>query len=146
MVKCNKNAAAETWRDPFILTTEKTLDLCLMNDAGIILMHGPAGKAPLDLERPNLPGDGRGSFNQGLKTASFWKRFFIAIFGSIALLGPMLLMVLHKSLATTLATACVSVVLFALAVAYFLEESLATVVSIVAAYTAVLVVFVGTSS
>jgi hypothetical protein len=146
MVECKKRAADEDQRDPFILTTTKTLDLCLMKDAGLISTNMKFGEVPSDADLPDLPGFGRGSFNQYVETESAWKRFYTAILGSLALLAPMLLMVLHHDQTTSLATVCVSVVLFALAAAFFLKESLATVVSIVAAYTAVLIVFVGTTS
>jgi hypothetical protein len=146
MVECKKRAVDEDQRDPFILTTAKTLDLCLMKDAGLISTNTKFGEAPSDTNLPDLPGYGRGSFNQYVETESAWKRFYAAILGSVSLLAPMLLMVLHHDQTTTLATVCVSVFLFALVAAFSLKESLATVVSIVAAYTAVLIVFVGTTS
>jgi hypothetical protein len=71
-------------------------------------------------------------------------RFGAALFAALTMIGPMLLMVLHKDVATDLATTSVAVVLVAAILAWFAETRPETVVSIVAAYTAVLVVFVGT--
>lgn len=58
----------------------------------------------------------------------------------------MLLMVLYKHLLTSLLTTSIAVFLFALAMAIFSTGSPETLLAAVAAYAAVLVVFVGTSS
>jgi VIT1/CCC1 family predicted Fe2+/Mn2+ transporter len=75
---------------------------------------------------------------------AFLRRFVAALFGGITLVGPMLLMVLHKDKATDLSTTSVAVFLFAIVVAYFSDAAPEMIVSVVAAYAAVLVVFVGT--
>ena len=91
-----------------------------------------------------------GTFSQRtrlIKDRSLWaflRRFAAALFGGITLVGPMLLMVLHKDKATDLSTTSVAVFLFAIIVAYFSDAAPETIVSVVAAYAAVLVVFVGT--
>jgi len=69
----------------------------------------------------------------------------MAVFGSAFLIGPMLIMVLYPSRTTSLVTTTVSVVLFAMLVAALLEDK-NDVLNATAAYTAVLVVFVGTST
>jgi hypothetical protein len=71
----------------------------------------------------------------------------MGVCGGLALIAPMLLMVLHKDQITTLATASVATMLFALGLA-FLGENLKgqEVLACVAAHAAVLVVFVGTNS
>jgi hypothetical protein len=77
------------------------------------------------------------------KENAFWERGF----GGIALMGPMLLlMVLRRDLNTSIITASVATVLFAIFLAVT-ARSLAgkDVLAAVAAYAAVLVVFVGTS-
>jgi hypothetical protein len=63
------------------------------------------------------------------------------------LLLPMLLIVLHKDQATTLATASIATILFDLGLA-FLGTNLKSqeVLACVSAYDAVLVVFIGTNS
>ena len=71
----------------------------------------------------------------------------MGVCGGLALITPMLLIVLHKDEVTTLATASVVNMLFALGLA-FLGRKLKgqEVLACVAAYAAVLVVFVRTSS
>jgi hypothetical protein len=80
------------------------------------------------------------------KQNAFWERLWMGGFGGIALIGPMLLMVLHRDLNTSIITASVATVLFAIFLAVT-ARSLAgkDVLAAVAAYAAVLVVFVGTS-
>ena len=70
----------------------------------------------------------------------------MAFFGGLSLVGPMLIMVLYKRQYTALITVCISVFLFAVAMAAFSTEKPTTVLGAVAAYAAVLVVFLGTSS
>jgi hypothetical protein len=72
------------------------------------------------------------------------ERFIMALSGGIALIGPMLLMVLHRDRTTLLSTTSVATLLFAAALARFSSGAPEVIVGVVAAYTAVLVVFVGT--
>lgn len=80
------------------------------------------------------------------KKNAFSERLWMGAFGGIALIGPMLLMVLHRDLNTSIITASVATVLFALLLAVA-ARSLGgkDVLAATAAYAAVLVVFVGTS-
>ncbi len=66
----------------------------------------------------------------------------LALAGGIALGSPMLLMVLHRELATSLVTVGVSVFIFAVAIPSFSQRHLYEILSATAAYAAV---FVGTS-
>jgi hypothetical protein len=77
---------------------------------------------------------------------AFSERLWMGAFGGLALIGPMLLMVLHRDLNTSVITASVATILFALILA-MMGRSLAgkDVLAATAAYAAVLVVFVGTS-
>jgi len=86
----------------------------------------------------------RNQVNRDRALKEFWWRFGPAIFVSLSMIGPMLLMVFHKSVATNLATTSVAVVLVAATIAWFAQKDPETVMGVVAAYTAVLVVFVGT--
>ena len=80
------------------------------------------------------------------KENAFWERLWMGGFGGIALIGPMLLMVLRRDLNTSIITASVATVLFAIFLAVT-ARSLAgkDVLAAVATYAAVFVVFVGTS-
>jgi hypothetical protein len=95
-------------------------------------------------------------------------RLAVAVTGGLSLIIPMIIMTLHKSLATSLGTVCVAVLLFAFVLAawpvayrhlpwvqrrkrlegYNISNTFAAkeVLLITAAYAAVLVVFVGTSA
>jgi hypothetical protein len=68
-----------------------------------------------------------------------------AIVGGIFLIGPMWLMVLHKTRTTALVSTTVFVVVFGLIMALFLDKMM-DVLSRTAAYAAVLIVFVGLTS
>ena len=75
------------------------------------------------------------------------QRIVMALFGGVALIGPMLIMTLHQSRNTSLITASVATFLFALVMAFAARDSAGKdVLAITAAYAAVLVVFVGTST
>jgi hypothetical protein len=77
------------------------------------------------------------------------KRFVIrlgmAAVGGGFLIGPMWLMVLHNTRYTALISTSVCVFIFGVIMAWVLEDLL-SVVSVTAAYAAVLVVFVGTNT
>jgi hypothetical protein len=144
-------------RDPFEITTRDTLSFHLMNKLRII--PPSTTRHPVDLYDPPeynrfkgmylyniLPGSSRGHYNARIYLAHFSERITMGLLGGLALIGPMLLMVLHKDLLTTLLTVGVSTILFAAALSVFTQLQGETVLASVAAYAAVLVVFVGTSS
>ena len=90
--------------------------------------------------------DKKGRLRREEKYATL-ERLILGSFGGIMLLGPMLLMVLHYDRNTTLITTCVSTVLFTIVLAIFARGMAGKdVLATVAAYAAVLVVFVGTST
>ena len=75
------------------------------------------------------------------------QRIIMALFGGTALIGPMLIMTLHQSRNTSLITSSVATFVFALVMAFAARDSAGKdVLGITAAYAAVLVVFVGTST
>lgn len=55
--------------------------------------------------------------------ASRFRRFSLALFAGIALIGPMLLMTLVRTLACSLTTVSIATLLFALLVTYFTQVS-----------------------
>jgi VIT1/CCC1 family predicted Fe2+/Mn2+ transporter len=73
------------------------------------------------------------------------RRFGMAMLGGVALIVPMLIMTLHKSRNTCIITVSVATFVFAAFVAVFSRAQEQEVLGVVAAYAAVLVVFVGTS-
>lgn len=93
-----------------------------------------------------LPGFARGESNALRDQRDFLERLSLGLIGGLALIGPMVLMVLRNDLLTTLLTSSVMTVLFAAALAIWTSLKGAEVLGYVAAYAAVLVVFVGSSS
>jgi hypothetical protein len=99
---------------------------------------------PWDKHDWPLFGGSRFDVNEKEATTQFLKRISMAAIGGTFLIGPMLIMVLHKSLLTTLLTSSVCVILFGVILAFALDNPF-NVLSGTAAYAAVLVVFIGTS-
>lgn len=90
--------------------------------------------------------DGYG-LEERLRKARWRERLWMALFGGAALIGPTLIMSLSPGRTTALVTASVATLLFALALAKFAKSNTGKdVLGATAAYAAVLVVFVGTSS
>lgn len=98
-----------------------------------------------DKAKIELFGGSRNARNKNEALKSFLQRVGMACLGGALLIGPMILMVLHKSLLTTLLTTSVCVFIFGLIMAKALDQPF-DVLSATAAYAAVLVVFVGASS
>lgn len=96
--------------------------------------------------------DTRGRMNAKEKTLNLIHRLAMAVFGGAFLIGPMWLMVLRDDVYTTLITATAFVVGFGLIISIgpaFISGfriNVDTVMSVTAAYAAVLVVFVGTTA
>jgi peptidoglycan/LPS O-acetylase OafA/YrhL len=78
--------------------------------------------------------------------ANFVGRVAAALLGGLALIAPMLVMALPDASTKELVTTSVAVVLIAIGLASASHSSWRDVLGITAAYTAVLIVFVGTSS
>ncbi|KAI9371146.1 hypothetical protein BJX61DRAFT_543944 [Aspergillus egyptiacus] len=145
------NSAIESGeRDLFTITTEDALSLYLMKDALLV----PKAKQVEAQDRAKyrrreniLPGSSRSEHNNRAIFASMWTRIWMGVCGGIALIAPMLLMVLQKDETTALATTTVATMLFAVGLAILGKDLKGQeVLASVAAYAAVLVVFVGASS
>ena len=102
------------------------------------------------LDDPNL-GLNLRELNKGIREAkmrkqAFSERIWMGALGGVAVIGPMLLMSLHRTLTTSLITSSVATVLFTLVLALGARNLKGQeVLGAVAAYAAVLVVFIGTS-
>lgn len=143
MEKYSALAKGRHEKDPFLISTRSFLQGMILEDTNLL---GRDYRAK-DNDDPQLPIGSRPSLRMLRDTEEFIKGFAFALFGGLSLLAPMILMVLHKDILTTLLTVSVSVLLFAFIVALWLADaSPSTVVVTVAAYSAVLVVFVGASS
>ena len=81
-----------------------------------------------------------------MRKQAFSERIWMGALGGVAVIGPMLLMSLHRTLTTSLVTSSVATVLFTLVLALGARDLKGQeVLGAVAAYAAVLVVFIGTS-
>lgn len=140
----------EEEQDPFCLTSHDYLEYCILNDNGLIPTHESRLKSVGRREYREginiLPGRSRHIFNKERKIAQLSERLVMGLLGGFSLIGPMLLMVLHKDLKTTFSTASIATILFAFVLAVFTNLTGQTLLATVAAYAAVLVVFVGSSS
>jgi hypothetical protein len=81
-----------------------------------------------------------------MRKQAFSERIWMGALGGVAVIGPMLLMSLHRTLTTSLVTSSVATVLFTLVLALGARNLKGQeILGAVAAYAAVLVVFIGTS-
>ena len=139
MVEHAAKAGGNFSKDPFLLSSEKKLSYGLMSSAGLIPTAPPFAGDYGHEKNPRLPFGQRRSVN----FKSLLGRFVMALFGGVALVGPMLLMVLHNDRTTKLSTTSAAVFLVAVLVAAYSTAPPEIIISVVAAYAAVLVVFVG---
>jgi hypothetical protein len=137
-------------QDPFVVTGERAIDRLMLQEA----MRNKENEAdPLRWEKSVFPWEALdiepkpigGTRDRNLRQdwiKGFRQRLGVAAVGGIFLIVPMWLMVLHRTLYTALVSTSVFVVIFGLMMAFFLD-GLKDVLSSTAAYSAVLVVFVG---
>ena len=99
---------------------------------------------PIDNGAQPIGGTRMESF-ESARFKRFVSRLGMAAVGGSFLVGPMWLMLLHNTRYTALISTSVCVFIFGIAMAWVLENSM-NVLSVTAAYAAVLVVFVGSST
>lgn len=146
-------------RDPFLATGEYAVDNYILH-CNIDSLLADAAE---DLEHDSSLGPWEYVDEQGPKqkfepicgtrnsniSKTWWRRFkehvVLAAIGGAFLVGPMWLMVLKGGLYISLISTTAFVIGFGVLMAYFLEEG-KDVLASTAAYAAVLVVFVGTST
>lgn len=137
-------------RDPFWITTKDTLGLYLMKEALLVPKNVPVEAQDREKYKRHeniLPGSSRNIHNLKTSASLLWDRLWMGVCGGLALIAPMLIMVLHNDEITSLVTTSVATMLFSLTLAYFGDNLKGQeVLACVAAYAAVLVVFMGTNS
>lgn len=99
---------------------------------------------PQEKENEPIAAPRKNSFDRA-NLESFALRVVTSIIGGSFLIGPMWLIVLHKTLYTALVSTSVCVLAFGIIIAWVLDNAL-IVLSVTAASAAVLVVFVGTNA
>jgi hypothetical protein len=137
-------------RDDFLVTGERFVDDYILHT----MLDGEAGRndkfahsAPTAVAGPwedkRSPIGGTRSENRAKsELAQLRDRTVMALLGGLFLVGPMWLMMLHKTLYTCLVATTACVTIFGLVMARLLDKPM-EVLSGTAAYAAVLVVFVG---
>lgn len=151
MLEKKATAKATGKQDAFKITSEEPLGFELMDQARLVRpkdMSRIREKIKEYEERFNtLPGEARGQILELQDLNAFYDRAKMGLLGGLALIGPMLIIVLKNDLLTTLIVTSASTVIFAGMLAIFGHEQKGeTVLASVAAYAAVLVVFIGASS
>lgn len=141
------DSRSKSTRNPFIATGEYFLDNYILkcnidNTLANDIRSSVSSLGPWEQE-PNAS-DKPVSIAQTWKD-SFQKLFMAAVAGGAFLIGPMWLMVLEGGLYTSLITTSAFVTVFGIWMSHLLPKMDAVLAS-TAAYAAVLVVFVGTSS
>lgn len=129
------------WSDNGIMKAESKFGNTLAEFDQVLSME----KSPIDEKKWKLLGGSRNAANKKEAFEQFLQRVGMAFIGGVFLIGPMLLMVLHKSRTTTLVTTSFCVFAIGLVFSVYLEKPF-DVLSATAAYAAVLVVFTGTST
>lgn len=145
--------------DPFLITTRTRPGFMLLREHNMIpVPTDPPGwlrrveknideDQEWDRSRCILPGGSRSQRQEFIERKGLVERLTMGIAGGTAMIVPMLIMVLHKDLLTTLLVTSVSTLAFAGLLAIGGQGLKGdTVLAAVAAYAAVLVVFVGASS
>ncbi|KAI1801264.1 hypothetical protein F4811DRAFT_574327 [Daldinia bambusicola] len=146
--------------DPFVIRSERKVDAAVLQaalseipteklDKEIFNMRGRGKRPKFNLVPPlekhaTAIGGTRAEMTQKQRTAEFVTRVIVSVIGGAFLIVPVLIMVLVKSTYTSLITTTVFVFIGGFAAAAVLKDNL-QVVSVTAAYAAVLVVFVGTN-
>ena len=130
------------------MKTSRALECQIMETVGLVPNHVlPAGQLPQpqDQAHPQLSATGRKAANKASRKEARVLRFSLAATGGFFLIVPMIIMATVPGLVSSLVTTCVSVLVFACLMAWRTDLSPNEVLGTTAAYTAVLVVFVGTS-
>lgn len=133
-------------KDPFIVTSKRMIDREVLTHALSKIMPYPLTfslRPPLETDPEPIGGTRLRAF-EAARLKKILRNYGMAVIGGGFLVAPMWLMVLHNTVFTTLATTTVCVSLFGAVVSWRLAGPM-EVLSVTAAYAAVLVVFVGAS-
>ena len=149
------NECAGRKKDPFVMQSSKCLEAAILREhlSGIrptVVQNAQYNfdssfAGPKHTENPEYVGGYRTKTNQETKLKAFSVRLAMAAIGWAFIVGSILVMVLHSSRIKALCTTSVYVLASGVSVARALEKPF-DVLSATAAYAAVLVVFVGTTT
>lgn len=135
--------------DPFVMKSSRALERSIFETTQLIPNHVlPKGPLPLpkDYNNVQLRAIGRNEANRATHHQKQLSRFAMSALGGLLLLAPVLIMANTSGKVSSLVTTCVALVVFSALVTLFTELGPHEILATTAAYAAVLVVFVGTSS
>lgn len=137
-------------KDPFLMKSSRALERGVFENLGLIPDHVlPQGELPPpeDQDQPLLfnESDGRYHANEQITKKQRLERFAMASFGGLLIIVPMLIMANVPGKVASLVTSCVAIIIFAGLITLGTKLGPHEVLASVAAYAAVLVVFVGLS-
>ncbi|KAI0410237.1 hypothetical protein F5X98DRAFT_386929 [Xylaria grammica] len=142
MVEYGRRAGEDPTKDPFCISSKWPLTKQVMDRFGVHAGYDPYEHGTLN-EHIGIF-DQRTKVNRARDVKELSLRFGMSIVGGIALIAPMLIMVLHKTVVTDLVTTSVAVVVVSVLLSIFSSATPEMLLSTITAYAAVLVVFVGT--
>lgn len=120
-----------------------------MQDSGLLgHMKSQEDELPpaQDQEDPRLPGVGRTARIRAAQEVNRLNKLYSALGGGLALIVPMIIMRLESGTVSCLVTTSGCVLIFSLVIAHRSNMPANDISAVTAAYTAVLVVFVGTTT
>ncbi|KAJ8128174.1 hypothetical protein O1611_g5462 [Lasiodiplodia mahajangana] len=142
MVEHGRRAKGDPTKDPFCISSKWRLTSRVMNRFGV---HAGDDRYRYGTLNKHIGiFDQRNRVNRARDLKELSLRFSMSIVGGVALIGPVLLMVLHKTIVTDLVTTSVAVVVVSALLTVFSSATPEMLLNTITAYTAVLVVFVGT--
>jgi hypothetical protein len=100
MVAYLAKAGEDLTHDPFITSSSRTDERIWLNFTNNSLHEGSYAKKRRNPTSRTTPYQTGAHQNKSQRHGAFWTRFYFAIFGEIALVRPMLLMILYKHLLT----------------------------------------------
>lgn len=134
-------------KDPFKIKTDWTIQRKILRQTGLLdlVLKHPNSDLPIcrDEDKPKLIGGSRFAANKYLTVRQRWERLLHAFGGGLALVVPMIIMVYVPGTEASIITTVGFIFIFGLIIALFSTLSANDVLSVTAAYAAVLVVFVG---
>ena len=140
-------AVAKHLKDRLYIDSSHETGCAILTSAGLLPSNSHVEMATPIVYVPDYTGEGgwrhRTATQENAKQ-NLLQRVQMALFGGVAVVAPMLIMVLHKTQLTALVTTSVFVVAVGLVLAWVMREAAQKdIMTATAAYAAVLVVFVG---
>lgn len=144
MIDHQLRAARIGTSDPFHIRSNSRLIKKSMEENGLLELAGDLTYQFGTLDKEIGTFSQRNKINKKRAFQDVIERFIMAVGGGISLVAPMIFMVYYRSLAAAVAMTSIAVIVFSGVMAVYSNGAPVSIVGTVAAYAAVLVVFVGT--